>query len=436
MKFSSARLGQLIALSGAVLIASMTLVPHPELTKESARTPLSCLLCGDYGIVDVFLNILLFIPFGFGLRLAGVSRFRGQALLMATSLGIELLQMNVIMGRDASLSDFLTNSLGGGLGIWMADHWSDFVFPSPARARRLRIPAALGWLAVWVASAWLVEPSMPPTTWFGQLAAEDVLLDNFRGQLLTAKVNGRAIPSARLNAVDSAALHDSFVAGSAVVRATVVAGPATRFPAPIVSIFDLASSEILVLGQHRGDLIFRIRLGTADHELHLPEIRLPGALAIPGDTVLLGGGLREGRLFVQAWSKTFDRRREARLSPSWGWMFVLPWHYAMGPRRTMADDALGGRTPLPGRLLFRQGDSEQGRDSPGAGVPGRDCRPRPGRGATPGGAAGRPVERMVGGRGRGGGGLVGRAPEFRAPDHEGQSKLTPSLRTSWRPGRR
>ncbi len=163
MKFSSARLGQLIALSGAVLIASMTLVPHPELTKESARTPLSCLLCGDYGIVDVFLNILLFIPFGFGLRLAGVSRFRGQALLMATSLGIELLQMNVIMGRDASLSDFLTNSLGGGLGIWMADHWSDFVFPSPARARRLRIPAALGWLAVWVASAWLVEPSMPPT---------------------------------------------------------------------------------------------------------------------------------------------------------------------------------------------------------------------------------------------------------------------------------
>ena len=71
MKSSSTRVGQLITLAGAVLIASMTLVPHPELTRESAATPLSCLLCGDYGVVDVFLNILLFIPFGLGLRLIG-----------------------------------------------------------------------------------------------------------------------------------------------------------------------------------------------------------------------------------------------------------------------------------------------------------------------------------------------------------------------------
>jgi hypothetical protein len=355
VKVSPARVGQAIAIAGAVLIASMTLVPHPELTRVSSATPLSCLLCGDYGVVDVFLNILLFIPFGLGLRLMGVSRFRGQALLMVTSLCIELLQLKVIAGRDASLSDFLTNSLGGGLGIWLADHWSEVVFPSPARSRRLRIPAALAWLAVWIATAWLVEPSIPHTIWFGQLAAQDVLLDNFKGVVLSATVNARQLDTTRLSAADSAALLDKFVSGSAEARAKVVAGPQTALPAPIVSIFDRLSTEILVLGQDRGDLIFRIRLGTADHELHEPEIRLPEALATPGDTVFLAGGLRDGHLFVQAKSGNFDQERAAALSPSWGWMFVLPWHYAMGPEGRWLTTLWVAGLLLPAAFLSARG---------------------------------------------------------------------------------
>ena len=251
---------------------------------------------------------------------------------MATSLAIELLQMNVITGRDASLSDFLANSLGGALGIRLADHWSYLVFPAPALSRKLRIVAALGWLMVWIASAWLVEPSMTPTTWFGQLTAEDVLLDNFRGELLTATVNGRAIPSARLDAADSAALYDGFVAGSADVRAAVVAGPLTRFPAPIVSVFDLAQSEILVLGQDRQDLIFRIRMGTADHELHLPEISLPGALAIPGDTVSWPAACAMGSCSSRPGRGTSTSGGSVSLSPSWGWMFVLPGTTPWAPK--------------------------------------------------------------------------------------------------------
>lgn len=331
MKSSSVRWGQLIALAGAVLIASMTLFPHPELAKESSATPLSCLLCGDYGVVDVFLNTLLFIPFGLGLRLMGGSRRQSQVALMVTSLCIELLQLKIVAGRDASLSDFITNSLGGGLGIWIADHWTGFVFPSAALSRMLRIPAALAWVVVWTASAWLVEPSMTRKPWFGQLAAQDVLLDNFRGELLTGTVNGVVLPSARLEGRDSAAIYDRFVAGSVTVGATVIAGPPTSFPAPIVSIFDRAHSEIMVLGQDGEDLIFRLRLRAADYELHEPELRLPGVLSREGDTLRVGGGLHAGQLYLRATSARLDRSRVAALSPSWGWMFVLPWHYAMGP---------------------------------------------------------------------------------------------------------
>jgi len=171
---------------------------------------------------------------------------------------------------------------------------------------------------------------MPPTIWFGQIAAADVLLDYFQGQVSDARVNGRAIPSTRLSAGDSGAIMDGFSAGRVDVRARAVLGPPTHFPAPIVSIFDGRQNEIMVLGQDRTDLIFRVRLGTADHELHLPEIALNDELRRPGDTVNVAGGLTGGVLWVESQRGGTMRRHSAALSPSWGWMFVLPWHYAMG----------------------------------------------------------------------------------------------------------
>ena len=290
---------------------------------------------------------------------------------------------------------------------------------------------------MWTASAWLVEPSIPSTIWFGQLAAEDVLHDNFRGELLSATVNGEGVPSARLGAADSAALHDDFVAGSAVARATVVAGPPTSFPAPIVSIFDLAQSEILVLGQDRRDLIFRIRMGTADHELHLPEIRLPGALAIPGDTVHLAGGLRDGQLFVQARSRHFDQRRSAALSPSWGWMFVLPWHYAMGPEGRWLTTLWVAGLLFPVAFWTARGLRGPREDAPPEiAFRGRDRLPGAGALAPPGRAAGGSLERMAVGGNRTRGGVVAGTAEFHAPGRRGQGRLTTVPRTRWREARR
>lgn len=330
MSFTSRQVGGFLALAGAILIGSMTLVPHPELIREAATNPITCLVCGEFGVVDVFLNVLLFIPLAIGLRLMGWPQLRAQVVLSTTSLIIELLQLKIIAGRDASLSDLITNSLGGLIGIWLADHWIGLLFPSATISRRLGLAAATLWLGIWTATAWLVEPSMPQTIWYGQIAAEDVLLDNFRGQVIDTRVNGRAIPSRRLPAADSGVIVDGFTGGHADVRARVVLGPPTLFPAPIVSIYDGLHNEITVLGQDRHDLIFRIRLGTGDRELHLPEIALPGVLATPGDTVEVAGGLDDGILWVESQHGPALERHAAALSPSWGWMFVMPWHYAMG----------------------------------------------------------------------------------------------------------
>ncbi|HET7241044.1 MAG TPA: VanZ family protein, partial [Gemmatimonadales bacterium] len=62
--------------------------------------------------MDVFLNLLLFVPLGAGLRLAGW-RWRSVVLGAAlVSFTVELLQYTVVTGRDASLSDLLTNTTG------------------------------------------------------------------------------------------------------------------------------------------------------------------------------------------------------------------------------------------------------------------------------------------------------------------------------------
>jgi glycopeptide antibiotics resistance protein len=97
-----------------------TLVPAPGNAAAAAATPLWCLVCGPRGEVDVVLNLLLFVPFAVGLRLAGMPFRRIVAWAAGLTLAVETLQATVIPGRDASLSDLLTNTTGAMLGAALA----------------------------------------------------------------------------------------------------------------------------------------------------------------------------------------------------------------------------------------------------------------------------------------------------------------------------
>ena len=59
-------IGRFLACAGLLLIAATTLVPIPQQTAASQLTPLWCLVCGDYGGVDVVNNIILFVPAALG----------------------------------------------------------------------------------------------------------------------------------------------------------------------------------------------------------------------------------------------------------------------------------------------------------------------------------------------------------------------------------
>jgi VanZ family protein len=102
-----------LAWAGLVAILAATLHPIPAAADIASRTPLLCLVCGENGVTDVILNLLLFVPFATGLRLSGWSWKRVTVACFALSFGVELCQYLGIPGRDASLSDLLTNTTGG-----------------------------------------------------------------------------------------------------------------------------------------------------------------------------------------------------------------------------------------------------------------------------------------------------------------------------------
>ena len=68
----------------------------------------------------VGLNIVLFIPLGFLLRIRPIGWLRTIALVAAISLTIEALQAVLPLGRTANIDDVLLNTLGGVLGAGVA----------------------------------------------------------------------------------------------------------------------------------------------------------------------------------------------------------------------------------------------------------------------------------------------------------------------------
>lgn len=72
----------------------------------------------DVGLINIFGNILLFVPFGFFLPLvsSGMQRFKKVLLVtLFTSLGLELTQLVLAIGMF-DIDDTLLNTIGGALG--------------------------------------------------------------------------------------------------------------------------------------------------------------------------------------------------------------------------------------------------------------------------------------------------------------------------------
>lgn len=327
-------LGYRIAIGGLLFVAALTLFPAPGESARAAATPLLCVICGDHGGVDVTLNILLFLPLGLGLGLAGLSWRRVVALAALATCCIELLQMKVIIGRDASLGDILANTLGGGLGALAAAHWRTLVFPGPRAARRLA--GVLGVLVglAWLGTAWALQPSFPTDSpWFGGWAPELGNYVTFPGTPLAVTAGGD--PLLPGPALDQARIQAAVIADPSIAFRAVL-GPMPGRLAPIGQVVDGRQRDMLFIGQERRDLAFTVRLRANSLRLWSPQVNLRNGLdGEPGDTAEASGSWKDGAITLR--SQVGDRvhLRTLPVSASWGWALVTPWSSVLGEEASL-----------------------------------------------------------------------------------------------------
>lgn len=117
-----------VALVGAIaVILAATLVDREPIgvrldLKLIPFSDLISALSGDgsvrRAVIELVVNIALFVPLGLALRLRfeSMSVARATVIAFALSLGIETLQLVVATGRVANITDVLMNTLGGFLG--------------------------------------------------------------------------------------------------------------------------------------------------------------------------------------------------------------------------------------------------------------------------------------------------------------------------------
>lgn len=321
----------LLVVAGSLAIAVATLRPDPQAARRVSELPLSCIVCGDLGGMDVALNLLLFAPVACGLALLGVSTPRITLIAALASLSIETIQLAWLPGRDASLSDLLTNTTGAAGFGWLTLHRAAILLPSPRQAQRLTGAALVGWIVLQCGGAWSLAPTLPLTVYWGQWAPDLGFLEQFRGSVLEARIAGDSVPPHRSRASDR--LRELLMREGGPVSARVILGPPPRALAPIFSMFDGRSTEIFLLGQRRDEAFFRLRTRASTLRLRPPAFRLPGALAgAPGDTVTLTASYLHGRYHLRAESRTRVTEATFDVTPSMFWAFFMPFReFAIAP---------------------------------------------------------------------------------------------------------
>jgi hypothetical protein len=322
--------GLLALAAGAIAVALLTLLPHPGQEELVRATPPTCLVCGALGGVDVILNVLLFVPIGLGLGLLGVPWPLAAAVGLGASGLVEFLQMKVVAGRDASLSDLITNSAGAILGAGLGRSWRGLLLPSARAAGALAAGWGLAWLALATATGSGLHPVPTGADWYGQWAPELGHLDRFQGEVLSARAGGAPLPPGRRD--DAPAWEERLTSPEFSVAAAIRTGPPPARLAPIVSVFDADQEEVLLLGQWGHDLVYRVRMAPARLRLRNPAVRLPGGLdAPPGSEVSIAGGTSGPRFVLASDGPGGARSRVLPFSPHWTWALLLPYDYALGP---------------------------------------------------------------------------------------------------------
>ncbi|HEU5208841.1 MAG TPA: VanZ family protein [Longimicrobiales bacterium] len=289
------RVGLWLAMLGVAAISVATLTPVPG--AGGGGTSQVCLICHQRGVADFISNIILFAPLGVGLALRRVSLLRVAAIAFGFSLTIELLQLQVIAGRDSNVGDLAANSLGGIVGWWLG-RTLGWWLPRADGALRRSLALALTAIAVLLGGLSLLVPAPPTITYFMQWTADLGGLAHYQGEVLESRLGAVELRGAMRVDPDSA-FRALLMEPEWNVR--FVAGEAPPSLAPIVSIYDGLQREVVLLGAQRDNVVYRQRLRAGELRFDEPDLRGYAMLEgiAPGDTASLGFRADRAEVCVQ-----------------------------------------------------------------------------------------------------------------------------------------
>ena len=265
----------------AAVVLFATLYPM-ESTAESGN--IACIICGDRGLADAIVNVVLFIPLGGAVALTGRSALVALALGGALSCGVELAQITLIPGRDASLGDLVFNTLGAAAGVAIVTTSRWWLGYDRLRASRLSLLAAVFAAAIIAGTGLLFVPRMPEGAYFVMWRPVLRHLAPYVAPVRSATVGGDPVLPGR---IDKPTRLRELLRAGAPIRVGAVAAPRTSRQAAMFTIYDERKREIVLVGPDRDDLVFRMRMRSASAWLDQPDLRVVGGWRdlVPGSEI-------------------------------------------------------------------------------------------------------------------------------------------------------
>jgi hypothetical protein len=306
-----------------IVVLALTLAP------ASGTPPTAgfwCFACGELGALDVAANIVLFVPLGFALALATGRWWVAVAACIATTVAIEALQVGVVLGRDASFGDLLTNSLGGWIGVELALNRRALIHPEPSTARGLTIAWCALFVAICAATSWALRPAFVPRSLWVQWLPPRPGYEPFTGRLVAFDIEGidlpLGFPSPSLG-LSKHLMSDRWRATATIERDGLE---------PRRSVIVRISEEVVqpfALEQKGWDLTCQQRTRSADAHFRSPRVALRNGFLLSSgkspDTLRLRCE-RHGAAIVASVEAGGQVREEILpLSPSLGWAVLSPF---------------------------------------------------------------------------------------------------------------
>lgn len=265
--------------SWLAVIGWCTLRSAPDQVAEIAKLRWYCVVCGDSGIADVILNVLLFLPLGLALRGMGWSIWRTVFTAMAISTAIEITQGTLLVGRDACIGDVMSNTLGGALGWVALAGVRAFIRPTRRVARNGSVAILAITTLLWLGTGAGLQPSLTDDIpWIGQPMHEGRGKQPFPGTLQRAAMNGVRIPNEEMT--QKPAWRDSIVFE---IDATRENAQLFADASVMLRIVDTAHVVQTGIDQIGDDARLRLRVRAANWLLHNPRWRVSHAMRMtPG----------------------------------------------------------------------------------------------------------------------------------------------------------